>query len=159
MKLGFVFLLAVQRLNLLDGKYPENALQCYSSLTKPENKLICPDARLNLKLQKNTHTHVHLSFRRNYCVKETSNLDKSLCGYTQYFGDQYIKHECVFYKCSDECEEGEYPFIYHQKEYTRHRYCCTKDFCNSSLPGIPVSQLIFLMLATYITGFFYFMFC
>lgn len=30
------------------GKYPESSLQCYSSLTVPKYKLICPEARYDI---------------------------------------------------------------------------------------------------------------
>lgn len=99
---------------LTNGEYPMTTLSCYSSYTKPDGQLICPEAR------------------SKFCVKELSTLKQDLCGESQYFGDQYIDNLCVLKKCSAECEEGQYPFTYGGLEYVRVRYCCQDNYCNSA---------------------------
>jgi hypothetical protein len=51
--------------------YPSNSLQCYSSLTKPDMKLICPAAR------------------SSYCVKELSTLKP---GYNHFNCNYHIHY-------------------------------------------------------------------
>jgi hypothetical protein len=99
---------------LTNGEYPMTTLSCYSSYTKPDGMLICPEAR------------------SKFCVKELSTLKQDLCGESQFFGDQYLDNLCVLRKCSAECEEGQYPFEYGGLEYVRQRYCCQENYCNSS---------------------------
>lgn len=99
---------------LTNGEYPMTTLSCYSSYTKPDGQLICPEAR------------------SKFCVKELSTLKQDLCGESQYFGDQYLENLCVLKKCSAECEEGQYPFTYGGLEYVRVRYCCQENYCNSA---------------------------
>ena len=99
---------------LTNGEYPSTTLSCYSSYTKPDGQLICPEAR------------------SKYCVKELSTLKQDLCGESQYFGDQYIDNLCVLKKCSAECVPGQYPFTYGGLEYVRVRYCCQANYCNSA---------------------------
>ena len=108
-------LIATAIFGLAVAEYPLTTLQCYSSLTKPDFVLICPEARWN-----------------KYCVKETSTLTQTICGQSIYFGDTYVESECEFKKCSAECEEGSFTFTYDGNEYTRKRYCCTTDLCNSA---------------------------
>eukprot|EP01042_Synura_sphagnicola_P012801 gene12801-16274_t len=69
-------------------EYPMESLQCYSYLTKPDMKLICPASR------------------NKYCVKEVSTLTQDICGATQYFGDMYVNKQCVFKKCNATCTPG-----------------------------------------------------
>jgi hypothetical protein len=99
---------------LTNGDYPSTTLSCYSSYTKPDGQLICPEAR------------------SKFCVKELSTLKQDLCGESQYFGDQYIDNLCVLKKCSAECEEGQYQFTYGGLQYVRVRYCCNSNYCNSA---------------------------
>ena len=99
---------------LTNGRYPSTTLSCYSSYTKPDGMLICPESR------------------SKYCVKELSTLKQDLCGQSQYFGDQYLENLCVLRKCASECEEGQYSFQYGGLTYVRQRYCCEENYCNSS---------------------------
>jgi hypothetical protein len=119
----------------VESVYPAGALHCYSSLTAPDGKLICPQGR------------------DVFCVKEVSSLKQDLCGLTPYFGDQYIGQECVFKKCSDLCVDGEYTFDYGGATYTRKRTCCNNDnYCNSANKGARSSYFLLslLLLITYI---------
>lgn len=125
----------------IQADYPIGTLQCYSYLTKPGEKLICPASRFVTVWWGN---HViwwrWWWFRNNYCVKEVTSLKQDLCGKTQYFGDQYVRSLCQYKKCAAECEEGEYLFEYGGNVYTRHRYCCNdKDFCNAAASSAPIS--------------------
>ncbi len=86
--------------------------------------------------------------RNNYCVKETTNLDQSLCGHTQYFGDQYIHGNCEYRKCSDSCYEGSYSYIFGSKIYIRDVYCCTSDYCNSASSTFSRTSLFFMIFST-----------
>lgn len=96
-------------------QYPSSSLQCFSTLTVPDMKLICP------------------MDRNMYCVKETSDLRQNLCGFTKYFGDIFVDSICQYKKCAAECTEGPVPFEYEGAVYTRNIYCCNdKDYCNSS---------------------------
>ncbi len=95
--------------------YPSSSLQCYSYLTKPDRKLICPAAR------------------NTWCVKEVVGLQQDLCGKTQYFGDHYSGSFCALKMCAAECVPGTYSFLYAGNYYSRTRYCCNdKNFCNSA---------------------------
>jgi hypothetical protein len=96
--------------------YPGQSLQCFSSLTKPDMQLICPAAR------------------STWCVKEVSSMKQDQCGQTQYFGDLFIDSMCVFKKCAADCVEGTFNFKYGPTEYTRQRFCCNTNYCNSSSP-------------------------
>ena len=142
-----VFLVTIVAIAL--AAYPEGALHCYSSLTRPDNMLICPQGMLSLRsflhfvwmfhrapsvLYLALH-FPHFSFigRDVFCVKEVSSLKQDLCGKTQYFGDTYVGEECQFKKCSDQCVEGEYQFQYAGFTYTRIRHCCNDaNYCNSA---------------------------
>ena len=105
-------LACVQELN---AEYPAGALRCKSSLTRPDNQLICPQGR------------------NVYCVKEVSSLKQDLCGKTQYFGDTYHDEECVYKKCAAQCVEGEYQFNFGGNNYTRRRFCCNDaHLCNDA---------------------------
>lgn len=104
--------------------YPLTTLRCYSTFTKPDGQLICPEAR------------------SKYCVKEISNLRQDLCGHTQYFGDTYMNNLCILRKCSDECKDEIYKFTYGTLEYTRTRTCCSTDYCNGSSKTKSSSNLL-----------------
>jgi hypothetical protein len=99
---------------LTNGKYPSTTLSCYSSYTKPDGMLICPESR------------------SKFCVKELSTLKQDLCGQSQYFGDQYLDNLCVLRKCAAKCEEGQYSFTYGGLTYVRNRFCCQENYCNSA---------------------------
>lgn len=103
---------------LTNGLYPSTTLSCYSSYTKPDGMLICPESR------------------SKFCVKELSTLKQDLCGQSQYFGDQYLENLCVLRKCAAECEEGQYPFSYGGIDYVRVRYCCQESYCNSASKSV-----------------------
>jgi len=109
---------------LTNGIYPSTTLSCYSSYTKPDGMLICPEAR------------------SKFCVKELSTLKQDLCGQSQYFGDQYLENLCVLRKCAAECTEGQYPFSYGGLVYVRVRYCCQENYCNSSPRSIASATLL-----------------
>jgi hypothetical protein len=109
---------------LTNGIYPSTTLSCYSSYTKPDRMLICPESR------------------SKFCVKELSTLKEDLCGQSQYFGDEYLQNLCVLKKCSAECVEGQYPFTYGGLLYVRIRYCCQEDYCNSSLRNVASPALL-----------------
>ncbi len=83
-------------------------------MTKPDMKLICPEAR------------------SSYCVKEISDLKQDLCGKTQYFGDIYDKSLCFYKKCSATCVPGISNFRYAGRTFVRQRFCCNTDYCNSA---------------------------
>ena len=102
----------------VESNYPIGTRQCYSTLTKPDGKLICPEGR------------------RDYCVKEISSLQKDLCGKTQYYGDVYEGSQCVFRKCAKDCVAGKTFFSFGGVQYSRQTYCChDHDFCNAALGG------------------------
>jgi hypothetical protein len=109
---------------LTNGRYPSTTLSCYSSYTKPDGMLICPESR------------------SKYCVKELSTLKQDLCGQSQYFGDQYQENLCVLRKCAAECEEGQYSFQYGGLTYVRNRFCCQENYCNSSSKNIASSLVL-----------------
>jgi len=90
-------------------------LSCYSSLTKPDLKAICP------------------AQRNAFCVKEESTLRQDLCGHTQYFGDMFVNSLCVYRKCEAQCIPGTVKFDYAGLTYTRTRYCCQTSYCNSAI--------------------------
>ncbi len=121
--------------------YPMRTLQCWSSLTKPEMNLICPDSR------------------NNWCVKQTSDLKQDLCGKTQYFGDQWDMANglCYYKKCGYACKEGATTFYYGGQKYTRNEYCCKdKNYCNSShrLLGSSRTALYIVVSSALATMFF-----
>ena len=109
---------------LTNGRYPSTTLSCYSSFTKPDGMLICPESR------------------SKYCVKELSTLKQDLCGQSQYFGDQYLDNLCVLRKCASECKEGQYSFQYGGLTYVRMRYCCQENYCNSSSKAFASATLL-----------------
>jgi len=109
---------------LTNGVYPSTTLSCFSSYTKPDGMLICPEAR------------------SKFCVKELSTLKQDLCGQSQYFGDEYLENLCVLRKCAAECTEGQYPFSYGGLVYVRVRYCCQENYCNSSHRSIASTMLL-----------------
>lgn len=109
---------------LTNGIYPSTTLSCYSSYTKPDGMLICPESR------------------SKFCVKELSTLKQDLCGQSQYFGDQYLENLCVLRKCAAECKEGQYPFSYGGLVYVRLRYCCQENYCNSSPKAIASATVL-----------------
>ena len=114
---GIIGYLLVFLLVQVRAPYPSTTIQCWSSLTKPTQNLICPDAR------------------NNWCVKQTSDLKKDLCGKTQYFGDQWDAANglCYYKKCGYACKPGATTFTYGGQSYTRNEYCCkNENFCNSS---------------------------
>lgn len=119
-------------LRLLDSQnyvgYPQSSLQCMSSLTKPDMRLICP-------LNRNT-----------WCVKETSTLRQDLCGYTQYFGDMFVVSQCEYKKCAAECTPGTYSFFYKGVRNTRTVYCCNdQNYCNSGLRTYSKSIILIII--------------
>jgi hypothetical protein len=59
-------------------------------------------------------------------------LTENLCGKTQYYGDLYQNSQCEFRKCSDHCEAGAESFFFEGIQYSRTRYCCKNDYCNSA---------------------------
>ncbi len=83
--------------------------------------------------------------RSKYCVKEVTSLTQNLCGATQYYGDLYINKQCQFKKCSDECVEGTTTFTYQGQLYTRDRYCCTTNYCNTATPVRNIAATLFLL--------------
>jgi len=94
--------------------YPMTTLRCYSTYTKPDGQLICPEAR------------------SKFCVKEVSTLRQDLCGHTQYFGDTYVLNTCVLRKCAAECVNENIAFTYGGVPYSRVRTCCSTDYCNAA---------------------------
>ena len=98
-----------------DETYPNNALICYSSMTSPDNILICPESS------------------GKFCVKEVVELKEELCGKTQYFGDVYNNGLCTLKKCNRTCSDDfRYSFSYGPYEYARHTFCCNTNYCNSA---------------------------
>jgi len=100
--------------------YPVGALQCMSTLTLPEEQLICPKGR------------------DSFCEKnELPNIPASKCGKGEYFGfkyDEKIKR-CAWRRCAAACEErmGTTQIEVDGEEYNWDRYCCNdEDFCNTS---------------------------
>ena len=106
-------------------KYPQNALQCYSTLSTKNKKIICP------------------KFRTNYCVKEVSNATRKECetkSSKQYSNDVWDPKiaKCIYRKCSDTCNNET---IYYNetaisgysrgKYWKRDVYCCDNSICNS----------------------------
>lgn len=84
--------------------------------------------------------------RNGYCIKEVSSLTADICGKTQYFGDDYTNSQCEFRKCGDTCTAGTLTFEFEGESYTRTRYCCKNDYCNSAvstkLPYVLVTCLM-----------------
>ena len=97
----------------VSGLWPYDTLRCYSSMTKPDMQLICPEAR------------------SAFCVKEISDLKQDLCGKTQYFGDIYDQSLCFYKKCAATCVPGITNFRYAGRTFVRQRFCCSTDYCNS----------------------------
>ena len=142
----FISLLVINCLlhfQVLKAEYPANSLKCMSSLTRPDNRLICPRGR------------------NVYCVKEVSSLKQDLCGKTQYFGDTYVNEECQFKKCADKCTEGEYQFEFGGNNYTRRRFCCNDNhYCNTgsrTMETVSYLQVFFLFLITFFLA--YWLYC
>jgi hypothetical protein len=106
-------LIALAHIRVVHSIWPYDTLRCYSSMTKPDMQLICPEAR------------------STYCVKEISDLKQDLCGKTQYFGDVYENSLCYFKKCSATCVPGISNFRYAGRTFVRQRFCCSTDYCNS----------------------------
>jgi hypothetical protein len=123
---------------LTNGLYPSTTLSCYSSYTKPDGMLICPEAR------------------SKFCVKELSTLKQDLCGQSQYFGDQYLDNLCVLRKCAAECEEGQYPFSYGGLDYVRVRYCCQENYCNSTSRSASVATIGTTVIIMFLSAVLYF---
>lgn len=121
---------------LVWSAYPTTTIKCFSSMTEPDNRLICPAARAE------------------YCVKEVSSLTENLCGKTQYFGDVYKSALCEFKKCSDECVEETISFEFEGNSYSRSTYCCSTDYCNSATSSgklsVTVTVLIVLLSSWYL---------
>lgn len=108
-----IILIVLACVQLSHAVWPYDTLRCYSSMTKPDMKLICPEAR------------------SSYCVKEISDLKQDLCGKTQYFGDIYDKSLCFYKKCAATCVPGITNFRYAGRTFVRQRFCCNTDYCNS----------------------------
>lgn len=130
----FILPLLALNLRLVGSDYPIGTRECYSTLTKPGGKLICPESN------------------RKYCVKEVASLQQDLCGKTQYFGDVFENNLCVFRKCADSCTEGTTTFTYNGVQYTRDTYCCNnQDLCNagtmSRISYCGIALLLLLCLA------------
>ena len=74
-------------------------------------------------------------------------MTQNLCGKTQYFGDLYQNSQCEFRKCSDKCLAGTETFLFEGISYSRTRYCCKDDYCNSGASlktsAILISAMIF----------------
>jgi hypothetical protein len=119
-------------------KYPSESIQCYSSLTKPDYRLICPAARAY------------------FCVKEVSTLSQDICGSTIYYGDLYVDGQCQFKKCAAECNDKEtINFVHEGESYERTTYCCKdQDYCNSATSNAKVSW-IFISLCSIILAFYF----
>lgn len=114
---------------LCGGKYPQDALQCYSSSalkTQTDGELICPlDARV--------------------CVKEEINATRKDCGnvegslfYRRDIWDRKLA-KCVYRKCSSRCpsqeEQEKRVFIRVEEKlgdnfWNRTSYCCDSNLCN-----------------------------
>ena len=84
-------------------------------------------------------------------MKDVVTMQQDVCGTSQYFGDEYYNGQCQLKKCSDECIPGVTEFSYNYLVYTRTRYCCTTDFCNSAtklnFPTLLASALVILLVA------------
>ena len=121
---------------LVYAVYPMSTLRCYSTYTKPDGQLICPEAR------------------SKFCVKEVSTLRQDLCGHTQYFGDTYILNSCILRKCASECSDGSVQFDYGGVTYTRVRTCCNTDYCNTGTRSAASSSLLTLMCIALLSAVF-----
>lgn len=118
---------------IVQAEYPQNALQCHSSNTLPNQKVICPEDE------------------NGYCVKIVDTRKERNCGRGDYFFDRWKGGQCLLKKCATECVED--VEMYYQDDrglhpddddstggftrYYRTTYCCKdKDFCNgaSSFP-------------------------
>ena len=121
--------------NAPDDTYPLEALNCYSSLTSPDNQLICPEGR------------------SGFCVKEVVSLKEDLCGKTQYFGDVYNEGVCEFKTCARNCTEEMYEFIYGPYTYTRTRYCCTENWCNSAPSNSKPLTFAVILFISFLTAY------
>lgn len=98
-----------------DDAYPTSALRCYSSMTSPDNILICPESQ------------------NMFCIKEMVELKEDLCGKTRYFGDVYDRGTCTLRKCSRNCtDDFRYTFTHGPYTYARHTFCCKDDLCNTA---------------------------
>ena len=58
-------------------QYPQGALRCESTMTRPGYELICPEDR------------------NEWCVKEVVTLEQENCGRSAYFGDMWDPVEKV----------------------------------------------------------------
>ncbi|KAJ8600501.1 hypothetical protein CTAYLR_010072 [Chrysophaeum taylorii] len=125
----------------VEDNYPIGALKCYYTLKRGTNggseemqSIICPEGQ------------------DKYCMKqEIDGLDRTQCGQTEYFGDEYYPDpikKCLFRKCSSECVEGTDQEVYtelieefRESPYTRRTFCCKEDYCNSAA-GVRPAALI-----------------
>jgi len=121
-----------------DPNYPLTTLKCYSSMTSPDNELICPESRAN------------------YCMKEVVDVQEKLCGVTQYFGDTYMEGKCEFRKCSRNCSEEQIEFYYPEHcterrcRYYRTRYCCSTSLCNTAASSTSWGRFMALAISVFI---------
>lgn len=149
-----MFLLLLLHLFVLvdaeEKEYPVGGLKCMYTLKRgtnggdeEERHVICPEGQ------------------DKYCVKqEIERLDRSECGQTEYFGDEYepdpVK-KCLFRKCASECVQGTDDRVHsrileefrEEKTYTRRTFCCQSDYCNAAAPqsfnSLPFGILLFVV--------------
>jgi hypothetical protein len=126
----------------ISARYPKRSLQCYSTYTKPDMKLICPEARYVYAplhpIEVISPCDCHC--RNQYCVKETVNLEVELCGATQYFGDIYSSGVCQLKKCSDTCVAGSYDFTYVRQPLLSYLHYCTDVLFGGSSRRAPLTR-------------------
>mmetsp|Transcript_41113 Transcript_41113/g.54117 ORF Transcript_41113/g.54117 Transcript_41113/m.54117 type:complete len:153 (-) Transcript_41113:236-694(-) len=115
--IGLYFTIILLLVEEVRTAYPQDSLRCYTTLTRPYNKLICPEAE------------------NACCIKEVSTLSKDQCGRSIYHGDRWNTGtgECIWKKCSSDCAEGSSTFLYKGEEYTRQRFTCDdRNYCNGA---------------------------
>ena len=100
-----------------DARYPQDALQCYSS-SSANKMIICPKDR------------------NSFCVKEVIDSSRRECGESEDYPLDYwdIKDEgCVYKKCSNACHPNTTTVFDNKgEEHSRYSLCCTDDLCNSA---------------------------
>ncbi len=114
-----------------DPRYPQDALQCYST-SSVNKKIICPEDR------------------NHFCLKEVISSSRRECGESQEYPLDYwdIREPgglCVYKKCSNTCPNTTATFNNNEIENSRYSLCCTDSLCNSAAK-IAIGGWIFISL-------------
>lgn len=132
-----------------DEDYPSNALQCVSTMTHPDERVICPEAE------------------NKWCAKIVDDRKDTDCGKDPYFLDRWQGSDCRLKKCTAHCERMD---VYYytadrgripgkdSQHYTastggfirqkRMIYCCNdQNYCNSASSFPRLAPFLFALAA------------